>query len=279
MYEQPVLMPGILFSTFYYVVALSTLMVADTIVGENREESEEGSASEVDEISWRSGAELGGYLYLGNFFQVLGLQWTTADRAAFLVQLTTVLVPVLESSVNRVRFGAAAKPLPTRVWAACLLAVGGVVVISADGAGVDLASAARTLFLHVGGGGGGGGGGVASTAASAVAASSSSSLSVRGDAFVVLSAVLYSVHVLRLGSIAPKTPPLKLAQTKAGFEMLYAFLTLAALTALPPLLHAPPLKLQLDWLPEHFSPARDLNAFVFSAQEGRVGGQEWATIW
>jgi drug/metabolite transporter (DMT)-like permease len=313
MYEQPVLMPGLLFSVLYYVVALSTLVVANSFRKSTQEVDalegvDGGSASASSQLPWRAGAELGGYLFLGNFFQVLGLQWTTADRAAFIVQLTTVIVPVLESVSSRIRFGAAAKPLPTRVWAACALAAAGVVVISADGAGYNLAEAAANLLAHreskeaVG---------ASVTAAVATATSTQSSaaaaaaaaipetaaataaatavataaeagvaaaLSLRGDALVAVSAVLYSFHVLRLGSLAPEAPPLKLAQTKAAFETFYSVLTLGALALLPALLHASPLALDLDWLPNHFSPAADLNAFVGAAQEGSVGEAEWAAI-
>jgi len=304
MYEQPVLMPGLLFSVLYYVVALSTLVVANTFESSTQEvdaleDFDHSSASASSQLPWRAGAELGGYLFLGNFFQVLGLQWTTADRAAFIVQLTTVIVPVLDSVSSRIRFGAAAKPLPTRVWAACALAAVGVVIISADGAGYNLAEAAANLLGNpeskevVGASvtaavatatstqsaaAAAAAAAIPATAAAAEAGAAAAALSLRGDALVAVSAVLYSFHVLRLGSLAPEAPPLKLAQTKAAFETFYSFCTLGALAFLPALLHTSPLALDLAWLPSHFSPAVDLTVFVCAAQAGSIGRAEWAAI-
>ena len=57
-----------------------------------------------------AGFELGGYLFLGATAQLIGLRYTSAIRGAFIVQLTTVLVPLLEGIKRR--------RLPDR-WARC----------------------------------------------------------------------------------------------------------------------------------------------------------------
>jgi hypothetical protein len=75
LYEMEVPLPGIFFSALYYVVALTTLLVvraafapsADTVEADDiSSAASEGS----DRSLWSCGAELGGYLYLGNLFQV-----------------------------------------------------------------------------------------------------------------------------------------------------------------------------------------------------------------
>ena len=104
-YGLPTPPPGVVFSAAYYVVALGCLLSLSAV---GRGSGEEGT-SELDEgsvliiggrregsVLW-AGVELGGYLFVGNLFQVYGLQTISADAAAFLVQLTTIIVPVLES--------------------------------------------------------------------------------------------------------------------------------------------------------------------------------------
>lgn len=207
---------------------------------------------------------------------MLGLQWTTADRAAFLVQLTTLLVPVLEATLFAGQPGV--KPLTAKAWAACAIAALGVIIISADGAGVDFAALASAA-LHP-----------ASAAvaalptdstglavAAAADAPSDLALSLRGDALVACSAIAYSFHVLRLGNIAPRTQPLDLAVAKAAAETAYSAVTLVILLGIaPPLTSA--LGLGSDWLPGHFPPAAGLNAFRESAASGAVTSSEWSAI-
>ena len=48
-----------------------------------------------------AGVELGAYLFIGSCLQLFGLQYTTVGRAAFIVQLTTVVVPLLDAALNR----------------------------------------------------------------------------------------------------------------------------------------------------------------------------------
>jgi len=211
------------------------------------------------------------------------LQWTTADRAAFLVQLTTLLVPVLEATLFAGQPGV--KPLTAKAWAACAIAALGVIIISADGAGVDfaaLASAAlHPAFAAVAALPTDSTGLAVAAAADAVVSSSLApsdlALSLRGDALVACSAIAYSFHVLRLGSIAPRTQPLDLAVAKAAAETAYSAVTLVILLGIaPPLTSA--LGLGSDWLPGHFPPAAGLNAFRESAASGAVTSSEWSAI-
>lgn len=116
-YALPSPPPGVVFSAAYYVVALAVLGAAAALTGDA-----------PDGETRKAGAELGLYLFLGNIFQVVGLQTVSADSAAFLVQTTTVLVPALEAY-------ATGAPPPPRTRLACGVAFAGVAVLCADGAG------------------------------------------------------------------------------------------------------------------------------------------------
>ena len=66
----------------------------------------------------RAGAELGMWLFLGSNIQLVGLQLTDAARAGFLVQLTTVIVPLAEALLLGRR-------LPLQLVLACAVATAG----------------------------------------------------------------------------------------------------------------------------------------------------------
>lgn len=126
--------------------------------------------------------------------QLQGLQRTDAAVAGFLVQLTTILVPLGET----VLLG---RSLPTRLWAACGSAAAGLAIISGE------------AILAVDGSGG----------------LTGSSVLV-GDALVASSALLYTTHVIRLGEYAGSIQPLPLARAKAGAQLGYGFLTILTLS-------------------------------------------------
>lgn len=68
---------------------------------------------------------MGVFVFLANVAQVLGLQQTSASRAAFLNQLQTVIVPVLSGI-----FGL--DKISPRTWLSSLVAVAGVALLSSD---------------------------------------------------------------------------------------------------------------------------------------------------
>ena len=90
--------PGFLFSVVFYLVAavsLSTLAVLSMINNESNDMDETSITQQQEDNTSPSlpilgGIELGTYLFLGNGLQVLGLKTIPSDRAAFLLQLTTV---------------------------------------------------------------------------------------------------------------------------------------------------------------------------------------------
>ena len=188
-FQQPVPPPGVVFSAAYYVVALAVIASATAV----RRRGDLGpAAASSSRAPDAAGAELGGYLFLGNCAQVVGLESTTADTAAFLVQLTTIFVPVLEGVLNP------RDKVSGRTVRACLLAFAGVLVLFSD------------AFLEGAAG------------------------SLRGDALIVLAAVFYSLHVLRLGAIVQDVDPLELAVSKAKFETIFAVATVLGLLAFTP---------------------------------------------
>lgn len=130
---------------------------------------------------------------------------------AFLVQLTTVLVPLFfaisEGTLSAV-------PLPT--WIACVVAFTGVIVMGADdkaGGGESISANVDSVNLDIN--------------------QLVKSLHIsQGDLLIVLAAVAYTMHVVRLGAYAPKTTPLKLAASKAVTEAFLSVVLLITLTVI-----------------------------------------------
>jgi len=219
------------------------------------------------------------------------------------------MVPVLQSVVG-------GRALPSRVWVACCAATVGVLVISSEGAGAEFISllaswlsAAKSMIaplplqllgnepittqlprlaLQEAVGSGFSAhletttsvltAAVTPAATAATTTTAATALdALRGDAFVALSAVFYSCHVLRLGAIAPRVAPLRLATAKAGSETLMALAAISLLASVSMLLPA-------DWVQQHVAAAADLQTFVDAVRSGRVSHEEWvaaagASVW
>ena len=79
MYSLPLKVPGLVFSNLYYIVACLVMSVL-LFVSQSRGGKKVGP--EENAVTLRAGAELGGYLFLGNTVQVLGLQMTSSGRFA-----------------------------------------------------------------------------------------------------------------------------------------------------------------------------------------------------
>jgi drug/metabolite transporter (DMT)-like permease len=147
-------------------------------------------------------AELGVYLFVGSLAQLVALQHTSASRSAFLVQLTTVLVPTLDVAL----LGAAPD---LRVFLSATLALLGVVVLSRTGPTVvDPALGDALGAFNV------------------------------GDALSLLAAAAYTTHVLRLEKIVLKVPSiLALVEGKAVVQFCLSVLA-ASFTLSPDDRHA-----------------------------------------
>ena len=233
-YELEIPFPGFLFSAGYYTIASLTLNLIlfaqhfltlqkddDTVDGISSTSSK--TLSPWEHMPINGGFELGGYLFIGNCLQVVGLETVSADRAAFLVQLTTVFVPLLQASFflleddsNGIKKNIF-EIIPVQTWAACILAFFGVIVMGFDDG--------STSFSEI------------SIAQNGIpwefishSLSSFSSIGIGiGDFLVLAAAVSYTFHVVRLSKYAQYTTPLKLACSKATFEAIFSIFLVVVL--------------------------------------------------
>jgi drug/metabolite transporter (DMT)-like permease len=222
--------PGLVFSALYYTVAAVSLRVAlhysRSIDGPVQEPRSSGRAADLtfknnDSLPWRGGLELGLYLFVANVAQLIGLSTVPADRAGFLVQLTTVLVPILQTMTLR-ETGRGAVSATT--WTACLVAWMGVVIIHQDN-DFDSSGDSWTQFWTA-----------ATTASSewspwAMVTSSwmGEGGGISGDAWILAAALIYSLHVVRLERYAQESTALTLATAKATVEAVLSVALVGAL--------------------------------------------------
>lgn len=226
-YEMDPPLPGFVFSAGYYLIAsitltfLSVIMAwkdknadvdVDVDIGSDENSvntNQSGIASESssatnnnakNSLQALAGLELGSYLFLGNCLQVVGLKTVPADRAAFLVQLTTVMVPLFSAF-----FAGNIGSIPGPTWIACVLAFVGVLVMGFDTPDLDVSSLFENADMNVD---------LGSLISSAGQGMSFSG----GDTLIGLAAVSYTMHVIRLGRYAKFTNPLRLAASKATVE-------------------------------------------------------------
>ena len=75
---------------------------------------------------WRSGADLGAWMFLGFATQTVGLQHTSVSRGAFLLYVNVLLVPLLA----RVLF---ARVVPVHTWLSCAMVLLGTLLLGCDG--------------------------------------------------------------------------------------------------------------------------------------------------
>jgi len=179
----------------------------DSTISESLSGIEEAKDKENDAfpipLQMLAGIELGSYLFIGNCLQVVGLKSIPADRAAFLVQLTTIMVPLLSAG-----FAGDMGLISAPTWLACILAFSGVIIMGLDRPDVDV----QSLFNSV------------DDAAKGLSFSG-------GDSLIMLAAVSYSMHVIRLGRYAKFTSPIGLAASKATVEAMLSIGLVGALLA------------------------------------------------
>jgi drug/metabolite transporter (DMT)-like permease len=163
--------------------------------------SDSPSAENYDDpyLSLKAGLELGAWVFLANVAQVLGLEATSAGRAAFLVQLQTVFIPVMTGLFGINRVG-------RNTWISSLIAISGVALLSLDkGHGTQS--------------------------------------SVLGDSLEVLSAVFFSIYVIRLGGYCNRVPSGPLIAVKitvqAALSTLWALGMEAYTLTAHPVMHNP----------------------------------------
>lgn len=151
LYELEAPPPELLFTLLNYLVS-STSVYAVSLLASSAPRTDGAAAADAGApLPLREGLELGAYLFLGSTLQIFGLRDTSASRGAFIVQLSTVLTPLLE--------GALARQWPARrVLAGCAVAFLGVaLLVTEGGAGASsslkgdllIAASAVAYSLHV----------------------------------------------------------------------------------------------------------------------------------
>ncbi len=137
-----------------------------------------------------AGTELGFWKTLGTTANLYGLSLTTANHAAFLIQLTTLIVPSVQ--------GLMGVPVPDRIWTSIALALSGIFLFTQDmTASSDALTATNSMLL--------------------------------GDALCVVAAGFYATYDLRLFNYGKKVPPLPLIRTKIAIQALLSCGLLALL--------------------------------------------------
>ncbi|KAL4853539.1 hypothetical protein ACK3TF_005470 [Chlorella vulgaris] len=129
---------------------------------------------------WMAALELGLWNFSATSLQTLGLQLTSATRASFLIQATVMLTPLFSMLAGY-------RPGP-RVWAACGLALAGTLLVTAD---------------------------ETEAVAAAVDGVAAAGFELGGDGFIILSAVFYSMGVVRLAGYAGTLLPARIATSKS----------------------------------------------------------------
>ena len=149
---------------------------------------------EDEDVSLQAGLELGLWKFLGTTANVAGLSMTTADHGAFLIQLTTLIVPVVQ--------GVMGIPIPRRIQWAVVLALAGVFLFTQDVVVARGSMSESIAALH---------------------ASSS-----RGDALCVVAAAFYATYDLRLFAWGKKVAARKLITGKIATQAMLSVLVCAA---------------------------------------------------
>ena len=119
--------PVLLLNAAVSVVALTGLLFGGRLLEDSTplpSTLEATASTAFDARSLRAGVELGSYKMLGTTANIYGLSLTSADHGAFLIQLTTLIVPVVQ--------GIRGVPVPRRIWTAIALAIGGVALFTTD---------------------------------------------------------------------------------------------------------------------------------------------------
>lgn len=148
-----------------------------------------GETTETDYSLLLAGTELGIWKTLGTTANLYGLSLTSSNHAAFLIQLTTLIVPSVQ--------GLTGVPIPKQIWTAIGLALVGIALFTQDGTAGAASTAENTVLI--------------------------------GDALCVVAATFYATYDLRLFEYGKKVKPLPLIRTKICVQAVLSFALLAVL--------------------------------------------------
>eukprot|EP00979_Chaetoceros_neogracilis_P003714 scaffold656_cov271-Chaetoceros_neogracile.AAC.24 len=125
--------PVLLLNAATSTIALITLVVFGPILNSFVPLPKTLETDDADKFTtMQAGMELGLWKTLGTTANLYGLSLTSANHAAFLIQLTTLIVPAYQ--------GLTGVPIPNRIWTAIGLALVGIALFTQDiSSGGDLA--------------------------------------------------------------------------------------------------------------------------------------------
>lgn len=122
LFSQSSPMPPSLVNLSSFAVAYFSLVITSSLSSAQSTEETYTCNQQQARDTLRSGAELGVYLYIGSMLNLEALSRTSASRAAFFVQLTTVFVPIAGALLG--------ESLQPQIVVACTLALLGASVLS-----------------------------------------------------------------------------------------------------------------------------------------------------
>jgi len=119
--------PPLFLNAIVSITALVGLLVGGSFL-DSKVEKTEALAGNADEKwsakSFRGGIELGLWKGLGTTCHIFGMALTTANHGAFLLQLTTLIVPVIQ--------GLQGEKIPRQIQLAVVLALAGIIAFTQD---------------------------------------------------------------------------------------------------------------------------------------------------
>lgn len=126
--------PVLLLNCAVALVGLGGLVMGSPLLRDMPKPStlREASGADAKRLMLQAGAELGCWKFLGTTANLYGLSLTSAGHGAFLIQLTTLLVPAAQ--------GLMGVPIPRRIWGAIGLALAGVLAFTLDPEGAARSS-------------------------------------------------------------------------------------------------------------------------------------------
>ena len=218
----PIAPPTIIFNLLSYLVSFTTLSLLSLVISQNDTTGKDSSANmSIDEINNKgsnnlnvdsslkriplettAGIELGLYLFLGSSLQVIGIQGTSALHASILVQLTTVIVPLLDRFLSK-------SNMSSSLLFSCAMGLLGVFFVASDSGDAIANEMTNVGIFHT-------------------LRSLSPSTFNTGDLVVCTAAIFYSLHIVRLNSVAKRVSPIKLGKVKSLTELITSLILLVA---------------------------------------------------
>ncbi|KAL3935512.1 MAG: hypothetical protein SGBAC_008985 [Bacillariaceae sp.] len=188
--------PPLFLNAIVSVVALIGLLAGGSLLDSSVESSSalaDSSEQKWSKKSFRGGMELGLWKGLGTTCHIYGMALTTANHGAFLLQLTTLIVPVIQ--------GLRGEKIPNQIKLAVVLALAGIIAFTQDPSGAassDVVIDAAQMQM--------------------------------GDSLVLGAAFFYSLYDIQTFYWGREVPRTELVTIKIGFQA-FLSITLCAIVA------------------------------------------------